>query len=203
MRLVLLYPGSKSEPVKLQDVMRESHEAFAAGVALEIERRQKLGVPLDDATDWDAVDVAVKAKDGPKVAALVSGNTLRPVPAYDPTEGYDDVVVRFVALSESQRRDLSLAVALASDDLDKARVAGDIPGVRAADERLDQARGAFVRAAICSLFISGVSLEGIDADDLEAVRASGLLVDLYVAARDYQRLSPGKGGRFGSRPLST
>ena len=202
-RLILIRPGGVSDWVTLQDVLREAHEAAQKERAAEIEQRTKNGVPLDDDTDWPAVAVAVAARKSAEIARLTSGHELTPIPDYVDVEGYDAVKCRFVAISEAKRRTLALAVAAAVDAVSEARAANDVQALDDACAKADRTRGAFVQAAVGGLNVAGEVLEALTDDDVEALHVSGLLLAVYSAARDYQRLSPGKGTRFGSPARST
>ena len=202
-RLVLIRPGQVSGWVSLQEVLREAHEAAQKERAAEIEQRAKNSIPLDDDTDWSAVAVAVAAKKSAEVARLTSGHELAPIPDYVDVEGYGDVRCRFVAISEAKRRTLALAVAAAVDGVNEARAFSDVQALDDACAEADRARGAFVQAAVVGLDVSGEVLEVLTDDDVQALYVSGLLLAVYSAARDYQRLSPGKGTRFGSPAQST
>jgi hypothetical protein len=202
-RLILIRPGQVSGWVTLQEVLREAHQAAQKDRAEEIEHRKKNGIPLDDDTDWSAVAVAVAARKSAEIAKLTSGHELTPIADYVDVEGYDNIKARFIAIPEAKRRTLTLAVAAAADAVNDARRAGDTQGVDDACLERDRAYGAFVQATVRELDVSGEVLNGITDDDVDALFASGLLLSVYSAARDYQRLSPGKGRRFGSPAQST
>lgn len=223
-KYVLIFPGSKSELVSLQAVLRESHEAQQAGRAQEIAERTKLSIPLDDATDWNAVALQITAlgclpeRDSKAVAELaaklhasVAGHALLALPDYEPVAGYDDVLLRFRGLADSAVQDHMLTVGLAHREAEAASKIEDptarAKGVRLANEARDQAFLAFIADAVCEVRcgeqVAGSGASGLTQLELEAIRATGLMVPIYLAARDYQRLSPGKGSRFGSAPPST
>lgn len=202
MTLVLIRPGQCSALLSLQSVLRERHEQLAASTVREIERRQKLGTPLSDAVDFDALAAAVAARDVPLARTLVSGGALEPLDAYAAVDGYDDVKLRIKALGDGARADLLLDVSLAQAErsaLEGAPVREAGKTARAADEALFVAHLAFMRAAIAKLEVGGVAVDLADTNDVEAVRATGTLaVHLFVASRDFQGLPPGKEPRFGS-----
>jgi hypothetical protein len=202
-KLVLIRPGAVSDWVRLQDAMRESHEAQQKDRADDIEGRKKNGIPLDDETDWHAVGAAVAKKDSAEVARLTSGHALLPLPDYVDVSAYDDVSVVFRAISEAQRRTLALALSAAQDAVKAAAKLDDVGALDAACAKRDDAYAAFVKAAVARVDVGGEALGPLKDDDVEALRITDLLQPLYVAARDFQRLSPGKGKRFGSLPQST
>ena len=223
-KYVLIFPGSKSELVSLQAVLRESHEAQQAGRAQEIAARTKLGVPLDDATDWAAVGLQIAAlscfpdRDSKAIAeqaaqlhASVAHHALVAMPDYEPVDGYDDVNLRFRGLADSDVQDHMLAVGLAHREAEAAAKVEDptarAKAVRLANEARDQAFLAFIADAVCEVRcgeqVAGADDRALTELELEAIRATALMVPIYLAARDYQRLSPGKGLRFGLQPPST
>jgi hypothetical protein len=201
-KLVLIRPGAVSDWVPLQAVLREAHEARQQEVKNEIEQRRKRGVPLDDNTDWAAVKQAAEKGDSALVAQLVSGNALELLEDYAPVEGYDQVLLRFVAISEARRRALSFRVAAAQDAVAAATRKATSEEILKACEERDAAYGALVLAAVAAVDVAGEKIEQIGSEHLEALGASQLLTNVYVAAREYQRLSPGKGQRFGSQQPS-
>ena len=60
MAALLLYPGDVGEPVSLQAILKEAHNASRQGVLEEMTARAKAGVPLDDSTDWRLVGSAAE-----------------------------------------------------------------------------------------------------------------------------------------------
>lgn len=58
---VLLYPDEKTPRIYLVDLLREAHEDNAERRRVEIARRKKHGIPLDDMTEWPAVKDAAAA----------------------------------------------------------------------------------------------------------------------------------------------
>lgn len=221
MKFCLIYPGTFSGLVSLQSVLLESHQEAQAARALEIAERKKLGVPLDDATDFAAVWPlvtemgALPRENGKayadlalKIHALTAGHTLVPLNPYEPVDGYDDVMLKFRALSECDLQDHMLAVGSAHRDVEAAQAAPiekRASLVRFASEKRDQAFLDFIADSVAHVVIGDQKTNDdvMASADLEAIRATGLMVPIYLAARDYQRLSPGKGSRFGSPLLST
>ena len=216
MRL-LIYAGAISPLLLLQDVLKEAHTAVVDARAEEIGQREADGIPLDDHTRWPAVDgtieeltAATTAMDTGraveltvKLNQLLSRKALTAIPAYEPTKTRDLVQVRFVALEDGARRDLLRKVAEAQDRIGLVP-ASDNAALMAAILERDEAVKDFIAASVCELHVGDDSIKGPpDAADLEAIKLSGLLWDLYSAARDYQELSLGKAERFGPRPQST
>ena len=181
---MLIRPGQKSPLLTLQSVLRERHESIAADVAADIARRTRDGgVVFDEGIRWPEVQAAVDVKDAIKVRALVA-DARRPLDPYEPIAGLDDVKVRFIALDAETRENLVEAV-IASKGGTESMLA-------------------LLRATVAELQVGGESLSFVSSDDVAAIKATGgLLLNLYVAARDYQGLPPGKGRRFGSPPPST
>lgn len=181
---VLLFPGQKSALVTLQSVLKERHDNLQAHTAREIQRRTARGVPLDDGA-------------GPLTA----------LDDYVDVDGYGDVQVRFVALAEKRRAELladvqvAVAARAAFAGKDVVVVGKELP---LADAAIEDAQLAFIKAAVCELRDSNGVVDLSSESVAEAIRATGsLLAHLFVAARDYQGLSPGKEKRFGSQQPST
>ncbi|MFO0447382.1 MAG: hypothetical protein ACK52I_01615 [Pseudomonadota bacterium] len=196
-KLVIISPGQQSDWVRLVDVQREAHDEERNARTKEIERRKRFGIPLDDDTDWTAVDAAVAKRDSALVARLTLGHAIEPLPEFEADEILTGVEVRFIAISEGERRRLSFAHASAVDALTAAGTkAADV--LAACDAR-DAAMADWLSHAVAAVRIDGVEVD-VDATNFAA---SGLLAPLFAAARDYQRLSPGKGTRFGWQPPST
>ena len=181
---MLIRPGQKSPLLTLQSVLRERHESIAADVAADIARRKRDGgVVFDEGVRWPEVQAAVDDKNAIKVRALVA-QALRPLDPYEPIAGLDSVTVRFIALAAETREKLVDAV---------------IASQGGSEEML-----ALLSAVVADLKVDGESLSLASSDDVAAIKATGgLLLNLYVAARDYQGLPPGKERRFGSPPPST
>ncbi len=206
MPFVLIYPGTKSAPVSLQAVLKERHDNLREATAKEIERRKAKGIPLNDSVDWAAVAPLVAAQDAEGLRKMLSDG-LEPLDEYEPIPGYEDIKVRFVALADKRRAELVLAVALAQN-VRNAFVGQPLADVGqeciAADAVVEAAQLALIRAAVADLQMPDGQVDlGSDAV-VEAIKATGtLLAHLFIAARDYQGLSPGKGSRFGSAAPST
>ncbi len=171
----LIYPGHKSPLMTLQAVHRERHGLVQAEQAKERARAEAKAVAGSGPADL------------PEIA-----------PDYVDLPGYDDIEVRFVALSKETRDSLFVAVVVADEAAELAEQDPDraarLPGVHAAGMARVQAQAALVLATVCELRIAGVAVDV--AADLEAIRATGtLLADLYVAARDYQGLALAAPGR--------
>lgn len=205
---LLIRPGALSPKLILDDVLRERHEDIRAQRQRTIDKRTQKGTPLDDDTKWfdidiDAVANAVHARDTERtltaaqaVVDAVAGHKLVPIAEYVSVPHYRDIKVQFRALAHTPMRELLDAVA------DAAGHGSDA----VAELGFHEAVGAFVKRAVHIIDFGGVddeSLEDLDDDDVQALLASGLLIDVFVAARDYQAMSPGKGSRFGSPPPRT
>lgn len=212
---VPILPGDLSPPVTLDACLRETHEASREWAIGEAVRRAKLKVSTSTEVDWaavaqvvagdaEALGQAVTKKDAAavveacdRIRAMVDGKAITDPGEYQPVEGYAGVVLTFVALSAEERRKLGQVV----DNAAAAHRAGvDGSGVAHADAVKD-----YVAAHLSSItFGDGRRWRGpLDARQLEGLELAGLLFDVFLAARDFQRLSPGKGVRFGSPAPST
>lgn len=205
-----IFPGDVSPLVSLSDCLRDTHEAVRAAELAEIARRQKAGASLSTDVDWKNVEVTVEeieaaSRRGDAAETLrhagdlrlhLVGNFLADPGEFVPTEGLDDVKARFVAIADQARREHMRDIATAHKD---ANDGAD------GQTRRDAAIREFLRATVREVHMGErvIGGAGLTDTDLEAVLLSGVWSELYVAARDYQRLSPGKGFRFGSPAPST
>ena len=205
---LFVYPGGLSPRIPLIEALRESHEHYRAAILARIRKREAAGAPLDSDTDFAELARALAAADGDaaaKVASRVLAETARHA-LRDPGEYVEQplhsgVELVFVALAEEQRETL-LAEIMAAERAERvAEKAEDDVSARLAARGVGRARARFVAASVHEV-ISGseVLRPGADSYALSVLEASGLLVDIFVAARDYQALSLGKGGRFGRPP---
>lgn len=201
MGVTLFFPGDLSPWVTLADVLRERHDEARARVVADIEARKKARSTVSTEIDWVAVGehaaaLAAAAKAGEAAAALeaaqaavlcVDGKGLTDPGEFEPTEGHEAIKLRFRALSADESSALVRAV---------VRSAG------AADEEAlrehHAALGAYITRAVAEMQTPTRKIAEMTADVVEALKISGLLVPVFYAARDYQGLSVGKGGRFGS-----
>lgn len=206
-----IFPGDVSPLVSLNDCLRDTHEAVRAAELAEIARRQKAGASLSTDVDWRAVEVTVEeigacSRRGDAAETMrhagdlrlqLAGKFLEDPGEFKSVEGLDDVRVRFIAIADRVRREHMRDIAAAYD--------GDDTDAAAGQTRRDAAIAAFLRATVREVHMGErvIGGAGLTEADLEAVLLSGVWSELYVAARDYQRLSPGKGFRFGSPAPST
>lgn len=212
---LLVFPGQRSQPAPLVDILREAHELARATRAAELEQRRKAGIPLDDNTAWPVVngilgalddarekqDSATLARLAGDLARATTGNALVELPAFVPPEGIDGVVVVLQVISQADRLDLNAALGDAWAALLAAeRADASMLTKRAADEAVLQAQLAIVRRVV-------VDVRGIEApegcDLWEGIRLAGLLPAFYSAARHFLTLPPGKALRCGLLSLST
>lgn len=192
---ILIHPGALSPLLILDEVLRERHEDLRAERARTIAKRKADGAPLDDETKWSNLDTlavqnAIAAHDTTGVIAAcneliaaTAGHKLEPLDEYQSVEAYREVRIQFRALKDAERSKLANAVAASG---------GALADVQA-----------FLIASVAVLEAGDERFAVIDDALVDALEASGMLLDVYVAARDYQRLSVGKGGRFGSRQPQT
>lgn len=179
--LLLIHPGTKSEIVSLQSVLKERHENLRAFTDKEIARRTARGIPLDGLT---------------------------PLDDYADVDGYDDVRVRFLALSEEERGIINATVEVAQAT--RAALA-DKPVVEVAAEAAKADSGVvkamidYVRKVVVEVDLGDGKLDLTSDAVCAALAATGqLLTHLFVAAREYQGLSAGKKERrFGLPQQST
>ena len=75
--MLLVHPGQLGERVKLADILREAHNATRDAINEKIKARTAKGIPLDDSTDWSAVEghafkltAAADNEDTPTVVAM-------------------------------------------------------------------------------------------------------------------------------------
>lgn len=212
---LLVFPGQRSQPAPLVDILREAHELARAARATELEARRKAGIPLDDSTAWPVVDGILGALDdarekqdsatlarlGGDLARATAGNALIELPAFVTPDGVDGVTVTMQVISQADRLDLNAALGDAWSALLVAeRADASMSTKRAADEAVLQAQLAIVRRVI-------VDVRGLEApegyDLWEGVRLAGLLSAFYSAARHFLSLPPGKALRCGLPSSST
>jgi hypothetical protein len=213
MAALLLYPGDVGEPVSLQAILREAHNASRQGVLDEMAARNKAGVPLDDSTDWrlvgsaaERVSQAIVARDASalsdaarSVVALSSGYVLADPGEYVDSEDLDGVTVTMRMCSDSQRRGW---VARRASAWREWRQAIDDEGKRAADERLCVLYEEMI--TVCIARVDGLQgMRATIADSLPGLRLAGLLVPFHDAVRYFLELPPGKALRCGRLQPST
>lgn len=215
MAALLIYPGTKGEPVALQDVLREAHDAFRERRATQIELRKKRRVPLDDNTDWARVTEAVAstsvalsvrdsakiAKLGREIADLTEGNTLEEIGPYEPDPVVDGITITMQVVADSDRRMWSAETqahwARASD----ARLAGDMVAAQVAMNAID----AVAAKVVCAVVVDIKGVDGLKptvAESIPGLVLANLLGSLYAAAQHFLDLPVGKAVRCGLPPLS-
>jgi hypothetical protein len=197
----------RSALVPLNDALRDAHESLAVAVRDEIARREKLGVPLDDDTDFaaasglglalgeacDRCDGAAVREEASKILAMCSGG-LRELDPYEPSEEYDGISIRLNAVSEGQRIATQEAIAAAGSTAARHAVLGE-----------------YVGKAICE--IRGLENESgpikIEGDELTEgevalLDRAGLISDLWSAAKHFADLPASKKKHYGSAaPLTS
>jgi hypothetical protein len=216
--LLVVYPGQIGPSRRIVDVLRERHDDNRAAVLAEIEHRTKGGTPLTESIDW-----AAEAKAARELVALVEAQQETEVQrAYqrgagafavvprDPGEfvapsGLDGVTLRprHIPARESLALRRAMAAAYADgDDLAAAeaeaalvaRVVAEVGGLTTVAE---DGREIPIR-----IFAEGKD-GALSAEDIEALRGSGLLPWLVVVSAWWQVLPAGKVQRSGVLPPST
>jgi hypothetical protein len=191
----------RSALTPLTDALRDAHEALSETVRGEIERREKLGVPLDDATDFAAVGLltvsasnAAEALDGAavrecaqQILAMCSGG-LKPLPPYEANPEYEGIMVRLRSVSEGERIATAEAIDACASAAERHSVFVE-----------------YVRKAVCE--IRGIEDEsgpvtiegdGLTEEQAAMLDAAGLISDLWSVARRYAELPASKKKHFGS-----
>lgn len=213
---VLIYPGQRGQPVALQAVLKEAHEAFRESRAKQIEARKKRRVPLDDSTDWAAateavaaVSVALSERNSAKVASharelveMCEGNALEEVGEYEPDPSVEGITVTMQIVADADRRMWNAETAAQWAKVREARLGGDLVAAQVALNELDS----IAARVVCAVVVDIQGVEGLKASVAESVPAlvlAGLLGPLYGAARHFLELSPGKAVRCGLPPQST
>lgn len=216
MSTILVYPGQVSDPVSLQAVLREKHEAERAETEKEVALRKARGVPLDDTTTWSSVrdelarlTSAVAVGDGLKTEAAaraivgaVDGNTMTVPDAYVDDPDIEGVVVSFTMVSDAQRRDWSARLAVQFRGLREARLTGDEGGYARALDGLEKISSEQIVAVVAT--IAGVEgLKGTIAESIGGIALSPLFNPLVHAVRYFLKLPAGKALRCGRLAPST
>lgn len=219
-------PGGRGPLVPLQEARRQDHENARAAVARRIEERQRHRIPLDDNTVWAAerarlaeLGAACAAEDTAKyrkaleTALGATRGADEELPPYEPLPKLEGILVRFRTVS---RRTWWLTVGRLQDLARRGELL-DL-GSSGPEERAaffadrEEAHLGLVRHALCELH--GVGLGDVDrfttADDellpddvLAALVESGLLLQIFAAARAFQELDPEGRRRFGLEPQPT
>ena len=213
---LLIYPGTKGEPVALQDVLRESHEAMRERVARQIALRKSRRVPLDDNTDWPrvteavaAASVALSERDGAKVAKvareivdLTDGNAMEEMGAYEPDPDIEGITVTMQVVADADRRLWAAETQAHWARARAARLDGDMVAAQVAMNAVDAVAAKVVAGVIVD--IKGVEgLKATVAESIPGLTLANLLGPLYAVAQYFLDLPPGKAVRCGLPPLST
>lgn len=197
---------------------RQSHEAVRKSLDATIAERRRAGVPLDDDTDWRVevtrvgdMTLAIEAQDTARYrklaeeALVATRGALSPLGAYLPDPRLDGIEVRFRTVPRrvwwatvGRQQELAAREAL----LDRRGIDdGAARGQLLAD--LEEARSELVKHALVELrglegpefFIAGDEPQSDDA--VGWLVESGLLLPVFLAARDFQGLDPEGRRRFG------
>lgn len=215
---LLLFPGETTPPMSLTALLREAHEGAAAARLIEIERRTKNRIPLDDSTVWADVAAAVVSFAGDVAANRstavrktaqrvldITAEPLEPLPDFVPPAADVHLVLRTVSARDLSRFATRRVFASkkwrdAGDDAEKLIDANDL--WRAAIDQL-------VRASVVE--IRGLRRVGADAAAitdltdavLDGLDKVGLLSSIHEACLHFQGLPPGKVELSGSSLQST
>ena len=166
-----LRAGQTTSPRPLLGILKEAHQDLVAAAEADQKIREEAGAPLDA----DALRAPAPWVDRPELA---------------------DVVVSFKAVSHEQYLEAVLRVSEAYRGLSQADKEDGLKGMLAGSVALSQAMADFVQAAVAT--VGGLEDEqgpytlggerGLILSDINAIKASGLLGDLYAAAKRYQEL---------------
>lgn len=181
MATVLVYPGTKGEPVPLVDVLREAHDAVREAIDAEIKTRKASGAPLI----WER-----------------TGEPIDPLGAHEPDPACDGVVITMQIVSDGQRRAWDVRREQHAAAYREAQAKGDTSAMLAADEAAWSLMGEIVGAVVVELR-GVVGLTGSVADAADALRGAGLLAPLHDAARHFLGLPRKKALRCGLPQQST
>jgi hypothetical protein len=195
----------------LQAILRERHEQARQDIDEAIKAREAVGVPLDNHLDWrrdvDAVLAEVaseKSRDKVHKALLravsVSGRGLRPLAPYVDSPLLEPIEVRMRALSKSRVMDLQADLAACAYDGEEE------PEQWRATGATMRVMRAFVAEAIAGIRGAETDEGVVQVDDasplpevvVDALDRAGLIDALFIAARDWQSLSPPQRARFAS-----
>ncbi len=186
--------------IALNDALRDAHEALAETVRKEIAARKEKGIPLDDETDFVALEkVALEAAshagnmNGAEarerlVAALaMCSGGLKEIEAYEPNPEYEGVRLTLRSMTERSMIECREAIAACKTVTEQHEVlAGYVS--RAVDriEGVDSDVGAIVAED------GAISEKAMEVLDL-----AGMVKDLWAVVRHYAELPPSKKKRFG------
>jgi hypothetical protein len=107
---------------------------------------------------------------------------------YGGDAGLDDILVRIQAISDARRREMLFKVSEAYGSLDESASSAN---------KKHAVVGEYLKATVAQLKVGDKVLDGLKDDDVEAIINGGFFLELFLVARDYQRLSAGKKNRFG------
>jgi hypothetical protein len=215
MPTLLIYPGQQGDPVALQAVLREAHDAARVSRQAEIDARQKARIPLDDSTRWPDVEEAVSAvslahgaRDSVKVAeharrllALTDGNAIEPLGDYQPDPELDGIMLTMRVVDDATRRLWTAKTQAAWMSIRSSLKTDDVMTRREAYDRLEAVYEEVIVGVVAKL--DGLQgLKATVAESMPALRLAGLLVPLHTAARYFLELPPGKALRCGQQPPS-
>ena len=218
--MLVFLPGTKGPRVSLDAVLRERHEDIRSATLSELKRRADAGIPLDERVQWAAIESAAvglthaasdldlpMAQQAVADARAALAPVLKDPGEYQPIDGVDGVTLRFVAVSESDRL---RAEAELSAAVDEYRAAHSHVERANATDRLQAVRASWVSAAVAD--IDGLTTLDDDGTEraitdpvqqTQALRASGLLDVVDLAARWWQGLPAKKAARCGVPAPST
>lgn len=214
MAILLIYPGQRSDPVFLLDILQEAHDQARKDRDQEIADRTKKRVPLDDSTDFVVVDEILAemhekkrsasslAELAGRLSAQCSHNELRPIGDFDRNKDLEGVRLTLEIVSEAQRREWSARSAVAWREYRDASRAGDVLALRVADEKIAQVWRDQV--VTCVAKIEGVDgMQATVAESMPGLELAGLLIPLHEAVQYFLTLPPKKALRCGVPAQST
>lgn len=204
-----MYIPSSVGPLRdLSECLRAEHDARRAWVLTKIEERKAKGIPLDDSTDFgalegrlSAVQAAVAQMDGATLRTAlvdmlgrVSGGLADPG-EYKPRADYEGVSVRIRPLTERRRLELNRAFQQATTLLEQNAACREFAAVSIAEVvGLESDDGSVALKA---------DGERLSEDMLDLLDRGDMLGDLFVAVKAYHEVDAAKKKHFGLLPPST
>jgi hypothetical protein len=195
----LIYAGEISPAVSVGKFLREQHDNERNARLEQIAQAKKSLAELDTGVDLEKLkDVVVEMQKLVKPAAIerqcraiadtIKLSSLVDIGDYSGEPALDEIEIRVIALSDKHRRSLLGAISDAYDSLDNSVAASD---------KKNAAIGEFVKAAVKQVKVGGKVLDEPNDSDIDAMINGGFLFQVYLVARDYQRMSVLKKNRFG------
>lgn len=177
-----LRAGQTTTPRSLVAILKEAHQDLVEAAQRDRKAREDAGAPIDA----DAMQEPAPWVDRPELA---------------------DVMVAFRAVSHEAYLEAVLRVGEAYREM--SGEGKDLKAIVSGSAAIQSAMGDFVSRAVVS--VSGLEDEdgpytlggekGLSLNDIQTIQASGLLGDIYAAAKRYQELSAAEKKHCGLRQL--